>query len=69
MSSDMLTHLIDKDIENKKESFKDIEIRRWMKFSNTCDLKINDNCIFNDKSCKMETCFAKIIIQSISLLI
>jgi len=65
MSSDMLTHLLEGDIESRTESYKDIEIKKWQCFAETCRSRVVtsvtkiDFCNISNRKCSIDYCFAK----------
>ena len=64
MSGDMLTHLLDTDVEFKKETFKELEIKKWDRFKEKClanysTILESNMCRHNGQICNMQNCHVK----------
>jgi len=64
MSGDMLTNLLDENTEFKKETYKELELKKWNKFKEKCFANYNtilesNICRHSGLTCNISQCHAK----------
>ena len=56
MSSDMFSSMVEKNVEQTKASYVDMEIEKWKQYAKDCSLNQNKKCKITQYTCSFHEC-------------